>query len=182
MTSDGAPGLIPGRRGSLPALAAPALSGAQEAERDGQGPEDDKAAVAPFLNAVYHAPTLEIARSLATQFATAYERALPIGRAELPRRSRGLPGASALPRGASPRDPHHQRDRACLRGAAPAHQGDPPLLRREELPQAGLRRADAGRTALAESKDEPDRAWSLQLYETAEERPTQRARPQEEIA
>ncbi|MGH3927050.1 MAG: transposase, partial [Pseudonocardiaceae bacterium] len=40
-------------------------------------PEDEKAAVAAFLGAVYHAPTVEVARSLATQFAERYEGRFP---------------------------------------------------------------------------------------------------------
>ncbi len=40
-------------------------------------PDADKAAVAGFLGAVYHAPTREIARTLANQFAATYEERFP---------------------------------------------------------------------------------------------------------
>lgn len=77
VTSDGAPGLIQALEEVFPfALRQRCLVHKKRNVLD-KVPEDEKGAVAAFLNAVFHAPTLELARSLATQFAATYEGRFP---------------------------------------------------------------------------------------------------------
>jgi transposase-like protein len=77
VTSDGAPGLIQAIEEVFPlALRQRCLVHKKRNVLD-KVPDDDKAAVAAFLNAVYQAPTLELARSLVSQFAATYEGRFP---------------------------------------------------------------------------------------------------------
>ncbi|MGH2617319.1 MAG: IS256 family transposase [Thermomicrobiales bacterium] len=77
VTSDGAPGMIQAIEEAFAlALRQRCLVHKKRNVLD-KVPEDEKAAVAAFLNAIYHAPTLEIARSLATEFAAAYQGRFP---------------------------------------------------------------------------------------------------------
>lgn len=77
VTSDGAPGMIRAIDEAFPlALRQRCLVHKKRNVMD-KIPDADKAAVAGFLGAVYHAPTLEIARTLASQFAAAYEGRFP---------------------------------------------------------------------------------------------------------
>lgn len=77
VTSDGAPGMIRAIDEAFPhSLRQRCLVHKKRNVMD-KIPDADKAAVAGFLGAVYHAPTLEIARSLATQFAETYEGRYP---------------------------------------------------------------------------------------------------------
>jgi putative transposase len=77
VTSDGAPGLIQAIEEAFPySLRQRCLVHKKRNVMD-KIPDDEKAAVAGFLHAVYHAPTLEIARSLTDQFAQAFEGRFP---------------------------------------------------------------------------------------------------------
>lgn len=77
VTSDGAPGLIQAVEELFPlALRQRCLVHKKRNVLD-KVPEDEKAAVAAFLNAVFQAPTLDLARSLASQFAATYGERFP---------------------------------------------------------------------------------------------------------
>ncbi len=77
VTSDGAPGMIRAIDEAFPCSLRQRCLVHKKRNIMDKIPDADKAAVAGFLGAVYHAPTLAIARTLASQFAAAYEGRFP---------------------------------------------------------------------------------------------------------
>lgn len=77
VTSDGAPGIVQAIEEAFPCSWRQRCLVHKKRNVLDKIPEEKKATVAGFLTAVYHAPTLEIGQSLATQFAATYEASFP---------------------------------------------------------------------------------------------------------
>ena len=130
------PGDAPGDRGVLPALGAPALPGAQDAQPSEQGAGGRVAGVqgprASLLPGGFAGAGAPVARRYRGDL-----RDRPAFGSGLPRRRlRGLYRASQVPAGAPASDQNHEHARAAVRRSAAAHQGHPACLRRPRRARA----------------------------------------------